>query len=468
MKRMHIRSKNYLISLVGLMLLVVMILQTSFLEQFSHEQQLTLLLLLIAVYIWIVAPIPTAASSILIISLMIIFNLVDSVEDAFAGFLTPALYFILVLSLISKALVKVEVDQVFARLLIKFSKSGPRSIILGLPVVILIMPILLPSAVARFKMMLPLMSSLNHFYGYEKKSIFHKYSILLIGMINQNATLVIFTGGGFPILAHQLLKDYHVANYSWLEWILMLGPPLWIGSILLVLFIWNYLKVIYSNDDLFLDRAKSTTSVKNEEKKLTFKFWITLFSFLIMILVWIFTDEGKIPIILPPMLLIAFYAIPKMGLITNKMVREYDWENFLMLGASFSLGMLLMKNGTAQAIANLLIIFIPADAGMVIKVIIIALITFLLRFCFIVPSAALVVIFPIVISYSELLEIPPVQLAFLVILIVGSMMVLPIHTTTTYLAFETGILSKKEQYTIGLVFSIIFMIISILSALYYW
>ncbi|WP_339226979.1 SLC13 family permease [Oceanobacillus sp. FSL K6-2867] len=460
--------RHNFISFIGLLLIGLGLFRTSFLHHFSLEQQLTLLLLLIAIYIWITTPIPTAASSLLILSLMILFNLVDSVEEALAGFLTPALYFILVLSLISKALVRVEVDQVFARLLIKFSKGGPHFVIVGLPIVILVMPILLPSAVARFKMMLPLMNSLNHFYGYENKSIFHKYSVFLIGMVNQNATLVIFTGGGFPILAHQLLKDYQVANLSWLEWILLLAPPLWIGSILMVLYIWSYLKHLHSND---LKQATATLTdhkLESGEKKLPFKFWITLFSFFMMILVWIFTDEEKVPLILPPMLLIAFYAIPKMGLFTNKMVRGYDWENFLMLGVSFSLGMLLMKNGTAEAIANLLVALIPANAGMIMKVIVIAVIIFILRFCFIVPSAALVVIFPIVMSYSELLGIEPLQLALLVILIVGSMMVLPIHSTTTYLAFETGILSKKEQYSIGLVFSIVFMMISILSALYYW
>lgn len=464
----YLAYRHYLLFFIGFILISVVIVQTSVLSHFSLEQQLTLLLLLIAIYIWITAPIPTAASSLLIISLMILFNLVDSVEEAFTGFLTPALYFILALSLISTALVEVEVDQVIAKMLIKFSKGGPHFVILGLPIIVLILPILLPSAVARFKMMQPLMQSLNRFYEYEEKSIFHKYSIFLIGMINQNATIVIFTGGGFPILAHQLLKDYQVANLSWLEWIILLAPPLWIGSILMIFFIWFSLRFLYPNSNLEQSEFSKGNKLSQKEKKLSMKFWITLLSFLIMIGVWIFTDEDKFPIILPPLLLIAFYSLPKMGLITNKIVRRYDWENFLMLGASFSLGILLMENGTAEAIANLLITFIPESTGVVIKVIIIAVITFILRFCFIVPSAALVVIFPIVMSYSELIGIPPLQLALLVILIVGSMMVLPIHTTTTYLAYETSILLKKEQYSIGIVFSVLFMIISILSALYYW
>lgn len=433
---------------------------------FTSEQQWTLIILLFAIYLWIATPIPTAASSLLIIALLLVFNIADSVEEAFVGFLTPALYFIFILSLISNALVKVNVDRIFAKLLVNFSKGSPLQLIISLPIIVLTMPILLPSAVARFKIMLPLITSINDYYGYERKSVFHKYSIYLIGMVNQNATIVIFTGGGFPILAHQLVKDYGIANPSWLEWILIIGPPLWIGSIIMVLIIFYYLKALYPNNDFKKKAAINTWN--QEEEKLSPKFWITLISFFAMILVWIVSDEDKIPLILPPMLAIALYALPKMGLVTNKMVRAYDWENFLMLGASFSLGAMLMKNGTAEAIANSLIMFVPTDIGMTLKFIIIGIIVFLLRFLFIVPSAALVVIFPIVMSYADLLEIPEFPLAFLIILIVASMLVLPIHTTTTYLAFQTNILTKREQYTIGITFSLVFIVISILSALYYW
>lgn len=187
-----------------------------------------------------------------------------------------------------------------------------------------------------------------------------------------------------------------------------------------------------------------------------------------MIIVWIVTDQEKVPLLLPPMLLVAFYAIPKIGLVTNRMLRDYDWENFLLLGASFSLGLLLESNGTAEALANLLIGFIPEGTSIVIKVVIIAFIVFVLRFFFIVPSSAIVVIFPIVISYSELIGIPPIQLAFLVVMIIGGMMILPIHTTTTYLAYGTGIFSRREQYVFGMLTSILFVIIAILSVFFYW
>ncbi|WP_424236886.1 SLC13 family permease [Bhargavaea ginsengi] len=453
---------------IGLMILFAGINQPAFLSGFSGVQQMTLLLLIIAVYFWIAAPIPSGAASLLLLALMFLFGLAETVEDTLRGFLSPALYFVLVLSLLSKALVAAEVDQVIAKILIKLSKGGPAAIIAGLPAFILALPIFLPSAAARYKIMEPLMARINSLYGYPHRSLFHKYSLFLIGMVNQNATMIVFTGGGFPILAHQLLKDYGVAELTWLEWFAKVAPPLWIGAVAMVLFMWQYLKRSVPEAGLEAKVAAEADSLEEERKPLGARFWIVMAGFILMILAWMFLDEGKVPLIVPPIILIALFALPKMGLITNQTVRQYDWETFLMLGAAFSLGLILAENGTADALAGLLTGLIPEDAGVVVKVAVIALIIFALRFFFIIPSGALVVIFPIVISYSELIGIEPVQLAFLVILIVGSMLVLPIHSIPTYLAFETKVIEKREQYVIGVVFSGLFTVISIVAAVWYW
>lgn len=462
--------RKNLLKYVGLVVFVALVVFTisksMIFTDFSTEQILTLVLLVFAVYLWVATPIPTSASSILLLALMLLFNIVESVDEAFIGFLSPALYFVFILSLISQVLVKVGIDQVIAHLFFKLSKGGPRAMIIGLPFFMLLLPLLLPSAVARFKMLLPLMNQLNHFYGYPEKSIFQKYSLFIIGMMNQNATMIIFTGGAFPVLASQLVRDYRVANFDWLDWVLMVAPPLWLGSLLLVLFVWNFLKFSMPNEMVAADLARVDLPEKNEP--LSAKAWVVLISFLLMIVVWIVADQEYVPLLLPPMLLVVLYSLPQLGLVTNKMVRSYDWENFLLLGASFSLGMLIAENGTAEALANLLIGVIPENSSIGMKVIIIAVIVFVLRFFFTVPSSAVIVIFPIVISYSQLIGLPPVQLAFLVVLVIGSMMMLPIHSTVTYLAYETGIFSKKEQYIIGAVSSILFLVIAILSALYFW
>ncbi len=443
--------------------------RSTFLLNFTLEQQLTLGLLLLAVYLWVAAPIPTGSTSILLLACMLLLNLVDSVEEAMVGFLSPALYFILMLSLISHSLVKVGVDRVIARFLLKISKGGPKIVIASLPIFILFLPIILPSAIARFKMLLPLVTKLNHYYGYPEKSLFEKYCLYVIGMLNQNATMIIFTGGGFPILASQLLRDYNVANIGWLDWILKIGPPLWIGSLIVVMFVWQFLKRTLPDDEWFNDQKQLPLAHDEErEEKMPVLFWIVISSFFVMIVTWIVTDQRYIPLLLPPMILVVLYSIPKINLINNKIIRDYDWENFLLLGSSFSLGMLMAENGTASVLAKELISVVSPDESIVIKIIAIAIFILLLRFLFVVPSSAMIVIFPIVMSYSELIGIPLEKLAFLVIMIIGGVMVLPIHSPTAFLAYETGILKKKEQYIIGIFSSLVILITAIFAAIYYW
>ncbi|MUK90157.1 SLC13 family permease [Ornithinibacillus sp. L9] len=466
LREIHLNKKVMLYLFLGMALFFSLrIGYSSFLGNFSSEQQWTLVLLAIAMMLWITTPIPTGVSSILILALMLIFGLVQSIDEAVVGFLSPALYFILMLSIISQALVKVGIDKIIARFLFKISKGGPRFIIIGLPLFILVLPILLPSAVARFKMLFPLISRLNSFYGLSDKSLFKKYCVYVIGMMNQNATMIIYTGGGFPILASQLIRDYHVAELGWSDWFLLIAPPLWLGSLVVVVFVWQFL-IYHSQENLSL--VNVTGEIEEQHEPIPTKIWLVVFGFLAMIITWIITDQQRVPLLLPPMLFVVFLSLPKIGLVTNKVIREFDWENFLLLGASFSLGMLIEANGTATVLASQLLEIIPEHAGTTLKVIIIAVIIFILRFFFIMPSSAMIVIFPIVISYSTLIGIPPLQLAFLIVMVIGSMMILPIHATTTYLAFETDVLTKKEHYTIGIISSLFFMVIAIVAALFYW
>ncbi|WP_077328438.1 SLC13 family permease [Virgibacillus siamensis] len=454
---------SFFIMMVSLFFLT----RDSLLAEFSTVQKLTLGLLVAAVYLWVASPLPSGATSILLIALMMLLGLADGVEEAVVGFLSPALYFIIMLSFISHSLVKVGIDRVIVRLLVKISRSGPGPIVCGLPVFIAVLPIILPSAVARFKILLPLLIRLNTYFGFGEKSLFKKFSLYVIGMMNQNATMIIFTGGGFPVLASQLLSDYGVADIGWLEWFGRIAPPLWFGLLIVTIFVWHFLKAT-AKDDEWGDERQELPLEEKEQVSMPLVFWIAVIGFLLMIVAWIITDREQVPLVLPPMLLVVLYALPKMGLINNNVIRSYDWENFLLLGASFSLGMLMSRNGTAKELAEQLLELVPQDGNMVLKVLFIALFIFVLRFLFVVPSSAVIVIFPIVISYAELIGIAPVNLSFLVVMIIGGMMVLPIHSPTTFYAFETGVFTKKEQYVIGVFSSFIILIMAVIAALYYW
>ncbi|WP_240611937.1 SLC13 family permease [Planococcus halotolerans] len=445
-----------------LILLVFVGWYAGLLDIYSTKQKLTLLLLVIAIYFWTISKMPFAASSLLVVGLIIIFGLVDRPEEAFTGFLTNALYFILVLSLISKALVAAGADRVFVTILLKLSRGGIRTILFGLPLLIALMPILLPSAVARFRILEPIIEQLNVTFNMEQDSMFRKYSMYVIGMMNQNSTMIVFTGGGFPVLAAQLLKDFGGVQISWIGWFILIAPPLWLSMFLVSFGVFKYFQ--HTTEEVSMEALQQL----DEDTQLPKRFWWVVLPFGLMILSWVVLDQETVPLIIAPIILASYYALPINNLVTDSLVRSYDWENFLLLGASFSLGYVIEETGTALILAGQMLELLPDGIGDFGNILFVAIFIFILRFLFVVPSTSMIVIFPIIMSYAEILGLSVITLAFLVIMIIGGVTIMPIHSPTTFLAFQKGAFSKKEQYAIGGYSSFIISTVAIIWALFIW
>lgn len=434
---------------------------------YDPDQKLTILVLIVAIYLWTLSNIPTGAASILILMLILLLNLVDSVEEAFMGFTSPALYFILILSILSSALIKVGIDEIVINQLTKISVRGPSLLMLIFPFLMIILPIIMPSAFARFKMLLPFIENLNHSFGLKEDSRFMKYSLYVIGLMNQNATIVVYTGGGFPVLAHQLMRDYGVGNFGWLEWILLVAPPLWIGLFIVNVFVRIYL--YRTTPDDIIEYAKNIKLGRNEKaKEKDPKVIFVMVSFLLMILTWAFFDQNTIPTLVPPMFLLVIYCLPKINILNNNDITNFDWNNFLLLGSSFSLGLMMESNGTATVIAESLISILDENLHLLLKIAGIGIFVFIFRMIFIMPSSALIVIFPITMSYAEILGISESSLAFLIVFVIGCSNVIPIHAPPSYFAYQTGSLTAKNHYIISIFSTFLFLIIAVLAAYLYW
>ncbi|WP_176752919.1 SLC13 family permease [Tenuibacillus multivorans] len=459
---------NKTLIVLGLMTgLIFWIGQSNWLELFSAQQQMTLLVLIVAIYLWTASPIPAGPASFLVLALMIGLGIVESSEMAFRGFLTEALYFILLLSLISQVLVKIGFDRTVAEWFQRVSRGRIKRLIVGLPLLLLLMPIILPSAMARYKILYPLISKINDLYGYSHQSLFKKFGLYVISFFNQKATLIIFTGGGFSVIAYQLMVEYGVGQLRWIEWFTLMAPPLWLAMLLSAAVVWVYLKWRTVEPVANVQHSEGKDVEADIEAK-HHQYWLAVIAFGVMILTWILTDPSVFPIILPPMLLVVFYALPQVGLVNNQLIRSFDWESFLLLGTSFSLGMLMADNGTAQVIAEALVEFLPGHDQRVLIVISLVCFIWMMRFMFTNSSSAIAVVFPIFISYAELVNISPIALSLLVIMVIGGTLIIPIHSPSTFYASQEGIISRKEQFVIGFISSLIVSIVAVLAVFLYW
>lgn len=458
----------HLVILLGILFFAVFAPDT-ILHGYNAEQSRTVVLLLIAIYLWTISKIPTGAAGILLLLLIILFNLTDTAEQAMAGFLKSALYFILILSILSDVLIKTEADKLISAKLLKLKNISPKRIVMFLPLLMSLLPIFMPSAFARLKTILPFVESLNDAFDFPDKSVFKKYAMYVMGFVNQNSTMIVYTGGGYPILAAQLLSDYDILNIGWLGWFIIVAPPMWCALLVNSIFAWYYLKFSYpSESDADFDRSKQQVKHDYHEYEPSKSFWFVIVTFILMISAWVLTSPENVPVLLPPMILVVLYAMPGIGLIKNEDIRSFPWENFLMIGAALSVGIVMDENGTAGRIAEQLITIVPEDAGMFVSIIIITCIIFLFRMIFIVPTSAVIVIFPVMVSFADIAGIPPVVVAFIVIMIIGGTNILPIHSPTLFFAFKEGVLTKKDHYVMAGFSSFTFIIVAILAATTYW
>jgi len=80
----------------------------------------------------------------------------------------------------------------------------------------------------------------------------------------------------------------------------------------------------------------------------------------------------------------------------------------------------------------------------------------------------MIVIFPIIINYAEILGLSVISMAFLVIMIIGGVTILPIHSPTTFFAFQKGAFSKRDQFVIGSYSSFVISTIAVIWAYLFW
>src|SRR5699024_3672102 len=106
-----------------------------------------------------------------------------------------------------------------------------------------LLPVLIPSSVASLTSVLPFTHRMNEAFGFPDDSVFKKYALYVTGLVNQTSTMIVYTGGGYPVLAAQLLKDYEIADLGWSGWFLIIAPPLWCALIVTSIFSWFYLKL---------------------------------------------------------------------------------------------------------------------------------------------------------------------------------------------------------------------------------
>ena len=431
----------------------------------SIIEQRTVAIFALAALMWMFEVLPTWATSVTIIVLLL-FTISDSsplfmrtagdtanlgtlvsYKALLAAFADPTIMLFLGGFILAIAATKVGLDVQLAKVLLKPFGTKPKFVLLGFLCVIALFSMFM-SNTATAAMMLTFLAPVLRTLPKEEKGM---AGLALAIPIAANVG-----GIGTPIgtppnaIALGYLNETMHQGVGFGEWMMVMVPFV----IVILLIAWVVLMKIFpfTTDKIEL-KIENTT--KPDTK--TYIVWVT---FAVTILLWVLDKVTGINANVVAMIPVGVFCAT--GVITKEDLREIDWSVLWMVAGGFALGIALNKTGLAENLVE----SIPfASFSPLVVLLLSGFIAYLLS-NFIANSAAANLLVPILcavgVGMGELLD--PVggarALIIGVALSTSFAMLFPISTPPNAIAHSTGLIQVKDMTKVGLIIGVIGFVLS--------
>ena len=431
----------------------------------SIIEQRTVAIFALAALMWMFEVLPTWATSVTIIVLLL-FTISDSsplfmrtagdtanlgtlvsYKALLAAFVDPTIMLFLGGFILAIAATKVGLDVQLAKVLLKPFGTKPKFVLLGFLCVIALFSMFM-SNTATAAMMLTFLAPVLRTLPKEEKGM---AGLALAIPIAANVG-----GIGTPIgtppnaIALGYLNETMHQGVGFGEWMMVMVPFV----IVILLIAWVVLMKIFP-----FTTDKIELKIENTKKPDT-KTYIVWVTFAVTILLWVLDKVTGINANVVAMIPVGVFCAT--GVITKEDLREIDWSVLWMVAGGFALGIALNKTGLAENLVE----SIPfASFPPLVVLLLSGFIAYLLS-NFIANSAAANLLVPILcavgVGMGELLD--PVggarALIIGVALSTSFAMLFPISTPPNAIAHSTGLIQVKDMTKVGLIIGVIGFVLS--------
>ena len=431
----------------------------------SIIEQRTVAIFALAALMWMFEVLPTWATSVTIIVLLL-FTISDSsplfmrtagdtanlgtlvsYKALLAAFADPTIMLFLGGFILAIAATKVGLDVQLAKVLLKPFGTKPKFVLLGFLCVIALFSMFM-SNTATAAMMLTFLAPVLRTLPKEEKGM---AGLALAIPIAANVG-----GIGTPIgtppnaIALGYLNETMHQGVGFGEWMMVMVPFV----IVILLIAWVVLMKIFP-----FTTDKIELKIENTKKPDT-KTYIVWVTFAVTILLWVLDKVTGINANVVAMIPVGVFCAT--GVITKEDLREIDWSVLWMVAGGFALGIALNKTGLAENLVE----SIPfASFSPLVVLLLSGFIAYLLS-NFIANSAAANLLVPILcavgVGMGELLD--PVggarALIIGVALSTSFAMLFPISTPPNAIAHSTGLIQVKDMTKVGLITGVIGFVLS--------
>lgn len=300
--------------------------------------------------LWVTEPIPIPVTALLALIAQALFG-IAKLPVAFANFMSPVFFFVLVMFVISQALITTGLDRRFALWLVARAGTSTRRITLAFMVGCGFLSCIMsdvPSCAIFMVIALPFFDKLNLPVGgsnWAKATMMGIPIASLIGGVGTPA------GSSINILGTYFIEQYGKVTIPFLSW-MAIGMPM---VIILIPIAWWILMKFYPPE---VDSIGSLEEIERDReaiKKITRSEWNVIALLCVMIVLWILGSWIKAfdtTLIAVAGAIVMF--LPGMRLFSWKDVQNStSWDILLLIGSVTSLGVASAKTGLASWLVGL-------------------------------------------------------------------------------------------------------------------
>jgi solute carrier family 13 (sodium-dependent dicarboxylate transporter), member 2/3/5 len=426
-------------------------------ENLTPEGHRLLALLTTVVFLWVSEAVPIGVTA-LIAGAGLILLKIQSAQNAWAPFASPAVMFVLMIIMFGVVLNEVGLANRLMYYLLKFAGTKVKRLSLILAIGCTITSTVFHDATITVIMVfafVPVFMSMGM-----KPGMGHKlptFFFLLIPLSSSAGGFGTLLGGGRNPLALEILSTFSQGKITigFLEYIVIMFPI----CILTAVATWAILWLLLRPKEKELVGIELADPGPMSKKELG-----VLIVFVFTFILWFSGDLTGWHYSVPAAFAILGFCGP--GWISFRTICDkFPWESWIVFGAGVSLGVSMLDSGAGRFLAETLLPLLDGQPMFVVYYGIGFFGSFLSSMMS--NSAAVALMLPIVLPMAEMMNMSPQSVAMIAPM-TTSFIMLVIGCPPTIIAYSTGYFSQGEFIKIAIPWCLILLLICVLSLMVYW
>lgn len=433
-------------------------------ETMGEKGWVTLAIVLFGIVLWFTKIIPPAITSMVVVVLFPLFNVLTFPESA-SSLGRDIIWLIIAMLAMGVAVEKTGLSKRIVYSLFSLAKGDMRHITLTLIMVAVILTFFIPNAIGRVTVLIPIALGIIKALENQGGPNIAKSCMLIITYTPLICTVSLITGATGSIYAASLFESMLGFEWTYLYWMLVMFPTtLMILLMLWLILMWKFpveKSKLEGSQTYFKQEKDKLGLISHAEKKL-------LFLYILLILLWVSQGLHHIPIAMAAVITVILMFLPGINLGEWKStMKEMDWGVPLLFAAGLTMATAFQESGVVNWVTSIATTYL-SDMSAFLLAATLMLSFVMIRIGFTNLSTTVASLMPVALTFAIGTPFNPVWVGMICVIASSWGFLFPSQSIGTMVTYSLGYFTSQDLFKVGLLLTAAAVLVTLLAAFYYW